>query len=41
LAADTLSEGVGGFLENLAKAQGKTVADIEIGFFERAQPPRC
>ena len=38
LPGPTLSEGVGGFLENLAKAQGKTVAELEKGFFEHARP---
>jgi NAD(P)-dependent dehydrogenase (short-subunit alcohol dehydrogenase family) len=38
LPGPTLSEGVGGFLENLARAGGKTVADIEKGFFEHARP---
>jgi NAD(P)-dependent dehydrogenase (short-subunit alcohol dehydrogenase family) len=38
LPGPTLSEGVGGFLENLAKAQGKTVAEIEKNFFEHARP---
>jgi NAD(P)-dependent dehydrogenase (short-subunit alcohol dehydrogenase family) len=34
LPGPTLSEGVGGFLEHLAKAHGKTVAELEKGFFE-------
>ena len=38
LPGPTLSEGVGGFIENLAKAQGKTVAEVEKGFFEHARP---
>src|SRR6202012_5825566 len=38
LPGPTLSEGVGGFLDNLARDQGKTVADIEKGFFEHARP---
>ena len=38
LPGPTLSEGVGGFLENLARAEGKSVADIEKGFFETARP---
>jgi NAD(P)-dependent dehydrogenase (short-subunit alcohol dehydrogenase family) len=38
LPGPTLSEGVGGFLENLAKVEGKTVTDIEKGFFEHARP---
>ena len=38
LPGPTLSEGVGAFLENLAKSQGKTGAEIEKGFFEHARP---
>jgi NAD(P)-dependent dehydrogenase (short-subunit alcohol dehydrogenase family) len=38
LPGPTLSEGVGGFLEHLAKAQGKTVAELEKGFFETSRP---
>ena len=38
LPGPTLSEGVGGFLENLARTEGKSVADIEKGFFEHARP---
>jgi NAD(P)-dependent dehydrogenase (short-subunit alcohol dehydrogenase family) len=38
LPGPTLSEGVGGFIENLAKAQGKTVAEVEKGFFEHSRP---
>jgi NAD(P)-dependent dehydrogenase (short-subunit alcohol dehydrogenase family) len=38
LPGPTLSEGVGGFLNNLARDQGKTVAEIEAGFFEHARP---
>ena len=38
LPGPTLSEGVGGFLNNLARAQGKTVAEIEQSFFEHARP---
>jgi NAD(P)-dependent dehydrogenase (short-subunit alcohol dehydrogenase family) len=38
LPGPTLSEGVGGFLDELARAQGKSVAEIEQGFFEHARP---
>jgi NAD(P)-dependent dehydrogenase (short-subunit alcohol dehydrogenase family) len=38
LPGPTLSEGVGGFIENLAREQGKTVAEVEQGFFEHARP---
>ena len=38
VAGTDVAEGVGGFLENLAKAQGKTVAEIEKGFFGAARP---
>jgi NAD(P)-dependent dehydrogenase (short-subunit alcohol dehydrogenase family) len=38
LPGPTLSEGVGGFLSDLARTQGKTVAEIEQGFFEHARP---
>ena len=38
LPGPTLSEGAGGFLENLARAQGKTLAEVEKGFFEHARP---
>jgi NAD(P)-dependent dehydrogenase (short-subunit alcohol dehydrogenase family) len=38
LPGPTLSEGVGGFIENLARTQGKTVAEVEAGFFEHARP---
>jgi len=38
LPGPTLSEGVGGFIDNLARNQGKSVADIEQGFFEHARP---
>jgi NAD(P)-dependent dehydrogenase (short-subunit alcohol dehydrogenase family) len=38
LPGPTLSEGVGGFLSNLARDQGKTVAEVEQGFFEHARP---
>jgi NAD(P)-dependent dehydrogenase (short-subunit alcohol dehydrogenase family) len=38
LPGPTLSEGVGGFLNDLARTQGKTAAEIEQGFFEHARP---
>lgn len=38
LPGPTMSEGAGAFLENLAKAQGKTMAELEKGFFEHARP---
>src|SRR5580698_4087543 len=38
LPGPTLSEGVGGFIENLAREQGKSVADVEQGFFRDARP---
>jgi NAD(P)-dependent dehydrogenase (short-subunit alcohol dehydrogenase family) len=38
LPGPTLSEGVGGFIENLARTQGKTIAEVEAGFFEHARP---
>jgi NAD(P)-dependent dehydrogenase (short-subunit alcohol dehydrogenase family) len=38
LPGPTLSEGVGGFLNDLARTQGKTVAEIEQGFFEHTRP---
>jgi NAD(P)-dependent dehydrogenase (short-subunit alcohol dehydrogenase family) len=38
LPGPTLSEGVGGFLDNLARTQGKAVAEIEKGFFEHMRP---
>jgi NAD(P)-dependent dehydrogenase (short-subunit alcohol dehydrogenase family) len=38
LPGPTMSEGVGGFIENLAREQGKTVAELEQGFFEHARP---
>jgi NAD(P)-dependent dehydrogenase (short-subunit alcohol dehydrogenase family) len=38
LPGPTLSEGVGGFLSDLARDQGKTVAEIEQNFFEHARP---
>jgi NAD(P)-dependent dehydrogenase (short-subunit alcohol dehydrogenase family) len=38
LPGPTLSEGVGGFIDNLARAQGKTPEEISKGFFEHARP---
>jgi NAD(P)-dependent dehydrogenase (short-subunit alcohol dehydrogenase family) len=38
LPGPTMSEGVGGFIENLARTQGKSVEEIEKGFFEHARP---
>lgn len=38
LPGPTRSEGVGGFLENLARDQGKSLEEIERGFFEHARP---
>lgn len=38
LPGPTLSEGVGGFIENLAREQGKSAAEIEQGFFRDARP---
>jgi NAD(P)-dependent dehydrogenase (short-subunit alcohol dehydrogenase family) len=38
LPGPTHSEGVGGFIENLAREQGKTVKEVEQGFFEHARP---
>lgn len=38
LAGPTRSEGVGGFLENLAKAQGIDTATVEKEFFRSARP---
>lgn len=38
LPGPTLSEGVGGFIDNLAREQGKTSAELEAGFFEHARP---
>lgn len=38
LAGPTRSEGVEGFLESMAKAQGKTTADVEKDFFENVRP---
>ncbi len=38
LPGPTLSEGVGTFLQQLAKEQGITVAEVEKQFFEKARP---
>ncbi len=38
LPGPTLSEGVGGFIDNLAKDQNKTVAQIEEDFFKTMRP---
>jgi NAD(P)-dependent dehydrogenase (short-subunit alcohol dehydrogenase family) len=38
LPGPTLSEGVGTYIDNLARGQGKTAAEIEKGFFEHARP---
>lgn len=38
LPGPTRSEGVGGFIESMAREQGKSVAAIEKGFFEHARP---
>ena len=38
LPGPTLSEGVGGFIDNLAREQGKTATEMEEGFFEHARP---
>ena len=38
LPGPTRSRGVGGFLESLATAQGKSVADIEQEFFDKVRP---
>jgi len=38
LPGPTLSEGVGGFLEGVAREQGKTVEEVEQGFFEHVRP---
>jgi len=38
LPGPTLSEGVGGFIENLAKDQNKTTAQIEADFFKTVRP---
>jgi NAD(P)-dependent dehydrogenase (short-subunit alcohol dehydrogenase family) len=38
LPGPTLSEGVGGFIENLAKDQNKTTAQVEADFFKTVRP---
>ena len=38
LPGPTLSEGVGGFIENLAKSQNKTNEEIETDFFKTMRP---
>ncbi|MDB5156051.1 MAG: oxidoreductase [Mucilaginibacter sp.] len=38
LPGPTLSEGVGGFIENLAKSQNKTNEEIEADFFKTMRP---
>jgi NAD(P)-dependent dehydrogenase (short-subunit alcohol dehydrogenase family) len=38
LPGPTRSEGVGGFIENLAKDQNKTVAEVEEDFFKTIRP---
>ncbi|KQM76247.1 oxidoreductase [Pedobacter sp. Leaf216] len=38
LPGPTLSEGVGGFIENLAKAQNKTTKQVEADFFITTRP---
>lgn len=38
LPGPTLSEGVGGFIENLAKDQHKTIAQVEADFFKTIRP---
>jgi NAD(P)-dependent dehydrogenase (short-subunit alcohol dehydrogenase family) len=38
LPGPTLSEGVGGFIESMAKQQGATVAEVEKQFFEKVRP---
>ncbi|WP_214070019.1 SDR family oxidoreductase [Mucilaginibacter sp. dw_454] len=38
LPGPTLSEGVGSFIENLAKDQNKTVEQIEVDFFKTMRP---
>jgi NAD(P)-dependent dehydrogenase (short-subunit alcohol dehydrogenase family) len=38
LPGPTLSEGVGGFIDNLAREQGKTVKEVEQSFFQQARP---
>ena len=38
LPGPTLSEGVGGFIDNLAKDQNKTVEQVEADFFKTIRP---
>ena len=38
LPGPTLSEGVGGFIENLARDQNKTTEEVEIDFFKTMRP---
>lgn len=38
LPGPTLSEGVGGFIENLAKDQNKTTVEVEADFFKTIRP---
>jgi len=38
LPGPTMSEGVGGFIENLAKDQNKTTAEVESDFFKTVRP---
>jgi NAD(P)-dependent dehydrogenase (short-subunit alcohol dehydrogenase family) len=38
LPGPTMSEGVGGFIENLAKDQNKTIAEVEADFFKTVRP---
>ena len=38
LPGPTLSEGVGGFIENLAKDQNKTIPQVEADFFKTVRP---
>lgn len=38
LAGPTASEGVGAFVESMARQQGTTKADVEKGFFAQARP---
>ncbi len=38
LPGPTLSEGVGGFIENLAKDQNKTTTEVEADFFKTVRP---
>lgn len=38
LPGPTMSEGVGGFIENLAKDQNKTIEEVEADFFKTVRP---